>query len=317
MARSRFSEDQVIDADFLSEVEFSERHPHSLHDSTAHLGIDGTPSIGDSWIYDGTNWGFQPVAGGHDQLHGLESSSDHNVDATAVNRALLMYNSTAEKWIDEPRDHSLHNNIVHKDVIGTPTDGQIQSFSGDTATWSFIANAGAGTDKELPDVTFLGNIMNYPNSVGVGGAYDIQYTRVWLHEDSTVSKIGLFLRAASGTQDIRFAIYDQTASNGCISEPHNKVAETAAVSVSSIDAGAYVRQELTSSYVIPTTGYYWLAFMASSTALKFAGSGTFIANFLPRHEQANPDINFPATASGFTNPISACIFVGACLGPDA
>lgn len=230
MARSRLGEDQVIDEEFLSEDEFSERHPHSFHDST-----------------------------------------------------------------------------VHNNISGTPSDGQRFEWSVDSSSWTFANSPSAGSNKERPETTFLGSLMDYPYQTGAGGAYDIQYTRVWLYKDATVCGMEAFVET-SGTQTIRMALYNQSVPLEHCSEPSNKIVETPIINISTLDAGTFKSGNFATEYVIQATGYYWIAFWCSSTASKFAGSSVFRANYLPRYEEEGSSSTFPATASGLSNPQSSCIY---------
>jgi hypothetical protein len=210
---------------------------------------------------------------------------------------------------EHARQHDIEDPLDHN-VEGTPTDGQLLKFNAATGKYEHIADESHAAAQEHPGTSFLGSLPDYPFQAGVSGAHDIQYTRVWLFQDAEMTSMETFL-VSTGAQDIRFALYSQTDPKDDHADPNTKVAETAVLPITSVDAGDYVGAALTTPYTVPATGHYWLAFLCSSTAPKFAASTTFRANYLPRREESNAAATFPATAGTLTNPASACLFVAA------
>jgi len=236
-----------------------------------------TPDHGDAPVYNEVTGKYEPapVAGGHARLHEIESPLDHNVQGTLLDRQTIQYNLADEKW-------------------------EFTDFPDANATL-------------LPGVTMLGTVLNYPKSASFGAASDIQYVRVFLVEDAEYDSFVVFVTNRVASVDIRLGIYSQTDPSDIDLDPNSKVAETNVRTILAADEGTFVEVALTSSYTVPTSGYYWFAMIYDGTpnSVSFATSETFPADYLPRREESGSGDTLPATASGLTNPASAVILVAA------
>lgn len=133
MPRSVIGEGHLDDEAVVSEEEFQ----HNLEDSSAHLNISGSPTHGDSFVYDSTTstWTFQAVAGGHS------------------------------------RGHSIHDALDHTDWTGSPEDGQVITYDGTNEIWypSTLQSVSEmyATDTEVDaGVTDTGLYTEYTTSKG-------------------------------------------------------------------------------------------------------------------------------------------------------
>ena len=328
MASNIIYKDMVEDDDFISPGEsLSNPIPSYVYvDSTDRLAATGFVA-GDVYkvavqLNDHTFWklvNHAPVtwqnlglSEGHARGHSLTDVLDHtdvNVPSP-VEGDLLRWSVATSKWVPfqvHARQHDIEDPLDHN-VEGTPTDGQLLKFKASTGKYEHVTDESHGAAQEHPGTSFLGSLPDYPYQAGVSGAFDIQYTRVWLFKDAVMESMETFLVSTSA-QDLRFALYSQTVPADSSLGPSTKVAETAVIPVTSANDGSYVGGFLSSSYTIPTTGYYWLAFLCSSTSPKFAASVTFRADYLPRREESNATATFPVTTGTLTNPTSACLFV--------
>lgn len=142
-------------------------------------------------------------------------------------------------------------------------------------------------------------------------ANEIQYTRVWLRAGITISAMRTFITAgANGVRQIQLALYDQvtpTANNGI---PNNQVATTAADTPPIAFTG--IRDvALTASYLIPASGWYWIAIQVDNAAMSFLISHVYRAGSVPRYEEASGVFTLPGTAGVITQPQSAALYAAA------
>jgi hypothetical protein len=157
----------------------------------------------------------------------------------------------------------------------------------------------------------LENVSLYNASGSPTTANDIQYTRVWLPKGRTITTMRTHITSgANGTRQIQFAIYDQATPASVTGVPNAKVATTAADTPPNATTGQY-DVALTSSYLVPTSGFYWLALQSDSNAMNFTISSVFRANSIKRREEASGAFTLPATAGTLTNPQSAVAYVSA------
>lgn len=196
--------------------------------------------------------------------------------------------------------------------------------SADTAYAVFRLDSPAGDNDGVDRQTFYSvsanpndpyvytydNSANYPNS-GAFTTREIDYMRVWLPKGRTITKMRTFITGgANGTRQIQFGIYDQSSPTSISGTPNNKVASTAADTPPNTFTG--VRDvNLTSSYLVPTSGFYWLAIQADNNGITAAISAVYRAGYANRREETPGTFTLPATAGATTQPQSAIVFVAA------
>jgi hypothetical protein len=180
-------------------------------------------------------------------------------------------------------------------------------------SWTNFPEAGGGdaSTQVQPGIVSLGTLLDYPASGG-SSASEIQYVRVFLFAGVTYDAMQVFQESGgAGTRDINLGIYDQATPGSTTGTPNNRVAETGSTATAGGDNGTFVEIALTSPYLIPTTGYYWLAIIPDSANLKFAVSSTYRADYIPVRRESGTAATLPASAGTLTNPSSAVIWVGA------
>ena len=285
---------------------------HSLHAATDHTDVDATSPTDRQvlqWDSETSRWipkvpalvvksGGTPITGTpHIALNFIGGVTPSDAGSGVATISV------------HARGHSLHSDTDHTDVDGTaPTDGQVLKWDQTLGKWKATLDL-SGASHERPETVFLGSLLSYPNQGGASLANEIQYTRVYLHQDTVITGGEVFLETLpGGVGTIRIGIYNQTAPASDTLDPNVKVAEITLYQLVAGDVGTFVRKSLTSNYTVPATGYYWVGFTVSSTSPKFAGSDTFRALYLPRR-QASGTGTLPTTASGLSNPQSACLFV--------
>jgi hypothetical protein len=211
------------------------------------------------------------------------------------------------------RGHSLINPTDHTDVnVSSPVDQSGLAY--DDATGKYIESSVINTVEKLewPQRLFLGHLMSYPFKGGVNSASDLQYTRIWIPKGITIIEMECFVEEVAGAgSNMRMGLYDQVTPTSNTGVPNNKVGETAVIALTGADEGKFKLVALTSSYLVPTTGFYWTAMITDKTQTKFAVSDTFRAGYLPRREESGTGTTLPATASGLSNPQSATVYVAA------
>jgi hypothetical protein len=165
--------------------------------------------------------------------------------------------------------------------------------------------------RESPGEHMLGGLMDY--AVDTGTAASIQYTRVWLVKDLVLDRMRAFQSAGGGlARSLNMGIYNQTTPTSPTGLPVSRLAQTGTVVTLAANNGSYLQPTLTAVFIVPTTGYYWLAHIADSASVKFAGTTTtFAAGYLPRREQAGVGTTLPAAAGALTNSSSSVIHVAA------
>lgn len=163
----------------------------------------------------------------------------------------------------------------------------------------------------VPGQFVLGSPLIYP-SAGFMTAEEVQYTRVFLAKGAVLDRMRCFTGSITGgSKTIRMGIYSQTSPLNSNGIPATRVAQTNAVTA--VENAANV-VSLTSAYTVPTSGYYWLAFVRSSGggALNLQQtSSMFPASFLSavvRYENTT-GTTLPATVGTLTSPAGAVIYV--------
>jgi hypothetical protein len=294
---------------------------HSIHAPLDHTDFQGTPADGQviTWSQTAGKWEPQTPSVGHAQLHSIESAADHNVSGVPVEDQVLAYNDDTDVWepvdaegLVHDREHSIHGVSDHSDApTVSPTDGQFLKWDETSGKYVAVDDESGASAAERPESTFLGSLLDYPAQGSFSGADEIQYTRIYLYKDSVISSMECFLEALPGVgSDIRMGIYNQVDPEDADSIPNVKVAETALYSLLVGDVGSFVNRPLVSSYLVPSTGYYWIAFTGDSGSTKYAASLTFRADFLPRYEESGTG-TLPTTASALSNNQGAALYAAA------
>jgi hypothetical protein len=187
------------------------------------------------------------------------------------------------------------------------------------AQWTF-ANQSGSSANEAPGRTCLGGLLDYPNAAGEGNAGDIQYTRVWLIEGTVIDRLEFFLDSqGSPAREVRVGIYDQLDPLDEATDPNTRVAQSNSEPTGPGLNGSFIQLHLTDAptggsgvdvnFVVPYTGWFWLAFIADNTVAKYAVTDTFRAEYLPVRRESGTGTLLPVTPSGLSNPVSAVILV--------
>jgi len=155
------------------------------------------------------------------------------------------------------------------------------------------------------------NVSLYDATGSPQAANEIQYTRVWLPKDRTLTTMRTHITSgANGTRQIQFAVYDQATPTSVTGTPNTRVATTAANTPPNLTTGQY-DVALSSSYLVTASGFYWLAVQVDNGIMAFTVSVTFRADSIKRREETTGGFALPATAGTTTSPQSAIIYVSA------
>lgn len=148
----------------------------------------------------------------------------------------------------------------------------------------------------------LGTLLDYVEEASPVDE-EIQYTRVLLNKGVTISSMRTAFTTFVGADAfLRMGIYDQTDPTDPSLEPNAKVTETDLQTISGVGT---VDASLVAAYEVPTTGFYWLAWVLNTPGglKQVASSGSVPADLLPvRFEAGAGSAALPATASGLSNP---------------
>jgi len=266
-------------------------------------GVNRVRLLGNNVSSNGTNYSVAPGAGGDTTIFtgeyqggSLTGPVRHNSGATTIPTAnddrTLGYQQ-GSIWVDS----------VAKDVYVC-----IKADVG-LALWKQI-DVSPNQSRDTPGETFLGTLLDYPASGGAT-AGEVQYVRVWMVAQTTFTSMRVFVDAGgTGARSVRMGIYDQATPTSTTGVPRDLVRATNAGSTAA-DNGLFKTLALTSNYVVPATGYYWLACVQDSASLKLAVTAAIRADFVYVRRESGTGTNLPATAGGLSNPVSALIYVSA------
>jgi hypothetical protein len=170
-----------------------------------------------------------------------------------------------------------------------------------------------GGNAVTPGTLMFGTLLDYP-SAGGASAGEVQYVRLRLPAGLDLKGMVTFIESGgSPNVFVRMGLYDQVDPADQNGDPNNRVAQTLAVSTQGT-ANVFVSLPFDGgNYVVPVTGFYWLAIVTDSPNLKFAVSATHRSNFLPvRHETQPGQVStLPSVSTNPTNPVSAVVYVAA------
>jgi len=179
-------------------------------------------------------------------------------------------------------------------------------------------------NSQYPGGHMLGSILDYP-SEAVGASQEVQYSRVVLHAGDSISKMAYFL-AGNGTAArlVRMGLYSQADPSSVLGVPVTRIAQTdiedtggtqpAPTELLLTDAATGGTGGTPTPYLVPITGYYWLAFVADNGIAKYAVTPTVRANYAPVRRETTTSVTLPATVGTLTNPSSAIVFAAAVQG---
>lgn len=188
---------------------------------------------------------------------------------------------------------------------------QAISVSAGAAVWSRIDNEiGTGSGAAVnPGELMFGTLLDYPTAGNVSTG-EVQYVRVRLHKGVVISSMRTFIDSGgTGSRNVRMGLYSQTLASDESGEPVTRVAQTNSVATNGANSSFITELFIGGNYIIPDTGFYWLAIITDSTSLKFAVSATHRANFLAVRRATETGTTLPSTAAGLSNPVSAVIYV--------
>ena len=252
---------------------------------------------------------------------------DHWIDTTAqkVYQALFV-GVGAAIWerIDQPKpnntattDPSVTNDDSEGYEIGSLWVNEVEhtSFICTSATtgaarWKSSSLAGAGSLVN-PGEFMFGTLLDYP-SPGNASSGTVFYLRLKISAGVVITGMRTFIDSGgTPSRNIRMGIYTQAVPASPSGTPNTRVAQTAAVDTGGQN-GMFMTVALAGgNYVLPYTGYYWIAIVSDSTSVKFAVTATARADFLPVRQESGTGATLPATAGALTNPVSSVIYVSA------
>lgn len=176
-----------------------------------------------------------------------------------------------------------------------------------------VGGGGTGAGAAVnPGELMYGTRLDYANAQGSSSAGRVQYVRVRLAAGVTIKGMQTFVvNAAPGAaKNIRFGIYSQTDPINATLGPNTKVRETAAVNVAGTTNSVVYQAFTAGNYVVPQTGYYWLAIVQDSASITYAVAPSIHPGFLnAAFESPGVTAVLPATSGVTTNPANALLYV--------
>jgi len=141
--------------------------------------------------------------------------------------------------------------LVSQD-IGLSSIGRLQIFNG-------VTRASLAGKQH-----FLGNYLDYTNPLNLT-ANQVYYHRNWLSAGTVITKMECACDSITLTSSFNMGVY--TESSGA---PSVLVAQTGStVLTSATDTSNFKTVPLLSSWIVPSSGYYWFAFIVNDTTNGF------------------------------------------------
>ena len=166
-------------------------------------------------------------------------------------------------------------------------------------------------NSDAPGLYFLGALLDY--SVGAGlPSGEIQYARAFLLAGLTIRGVEVFVDSGgANNRDLRVGLYSQAVPTDQTGVPLTRVGQSNVTPTGGTN-GTYLNIMFTTPYVISSSGFFWIALVTDSSAVKLISTPTtYRENYPPIFRQTVTGTTLPATASGLSNPASAIAFAAA------
>jgi len=152
----------------------------------------------------------------------------------------------------------------------------------------------AGIAQLAPGEHMMGNLMNYPNTGGLT-ASTIQYTQIYLSAGLDIDTVRIFITSGgSGSRNFNVGLYSQSTPTDRQGTPNTRERESGTVNTSGLTS---YQDGTFTSYIVPTSGFYWVGMVVDSGALSVAQGEVFRAGFLPQRDETTTGVALPATAT--------------------
>lgn len=176
-----------------------------------------------------------------------------------------------------------------------------------------VESPGGGASSAInPGELMLGTLLDYPFSAGTAKG-EVTYVRIKISAGVEIASMRVFLDSGGApSRNIRLGLYSQTDPLDASLLPSVRIEQTAQISLNGLDGTFITGALLGGNFLVPTTGFYWLALVVDNTSAKFAVSATHRANFLNvRHETPGVTADLPTPVGVTTNPVSAVPYLAA------
>jgi hypothetical protein len=191
--------------------------------------------------------------------------------------------------------------------------------SGTPGTWRLLVPFSAQANQMVrPGAHFLGDILHYIAAT-VEVTDEVQFIQLWLPAGITLTKMEIFPTQVGGAgHTIHLGIYDQADPTALAGVPNARVAQITPFTANTVTIDVYFQSTITSpagGYIVPATGYYWLAFLGSGAAgpgtkIKPVLTATYVPKFTPIRFKAG-QASLPASAGAVTTSGGALIYIAA------
>lgn len=161
----------------------------------------------------------------------------------------------------------------------------------------------------FPGALLYGGILDYTTGEGGRTSGEIQYVRVFVGAGRTFDRARVYVRSGAQTgRNFRVAFYDQAIPLNLAGFPRNRLAQTPETPSGNTNE-VFVEASFVSPVTVPVNGYYWIALIQDSAAMKYTVSGLIPPNLAPVYYESGSGTTLPATASGLFTSNSALALV--------
>lgn len=186
------------------------------------------------------------------------------------------------------------------------------------AVWRQVSNTAGSqnTERLHPGRVFLGDLLHYHNTA-VEISDEIQFVRNWLEAGQHLTKMEIYPTQLGGSARFNYmGIYDQVTPTDPLGVPNDKVAEITPYASDTVVVDTFFQSAITTpggGYTVPTSGYYWFAYLSSGTGgpatkVKPVITVNYVPGFTPIRFKAG-QTSLPASAGAVTIEGGALIFI--------
>lgn len=193
------------------------------------------------------------------------------------------------------------------------------TVSGTPGTWSLLIIDGAQNNARVrPGSHYLGDILHYTGST-VETDGEVLFIRNFLPAGIKIVSMEVFPTQVGGAGvTIELGIYDQVDPTDAAGLPDTKVAEITGFTADTALPNVYDQRAITTpagGYIVPSTGYYWLAFLSSGgggpgTKIKPVLTASYVPLFTPIRFKAG-QATLPASAGAVVTGGGSLVFIAA------
>lgn len=282
-------------------------------DPTSNDDANDGIQVGDIWVNEATDTAFICV----DSSPG--AAQWDNVSTVTLQGTAATLDNLAATTDPDVNNDSTQGYEVGSHWTNVTTDEMwacVDATPG-AAKWKTVTDAaGASASAVRPGTTFLGGLLDYTGS-DVETSNEITFVRNWYSAGTKLLQMEIFPTQVGGSsRTIHLGVYNQVTPTSSSEGPNVKVAEITPVVANTVVVNTFNKFTITTpggGYTIPTTGYYWHAFLSQGTGgpgtkIKPTLTGDYVSGFTPVRFKAG-QTTLPATAGAVSTAGGALIYI--------